>query len=203
MESEIIGAYIGAAASLIVGAAAVISAGIANGRAKDANDDAKRANELAARALAQADKANDIAEHANALSEEANEIIRRQAAQQSDPAHIDWTVEWEKDSASLIVTNTGRDTAYDVSVLIQGAEVDELIKRENPEPRNASFQVPLPQIAERRAKREAERLRDYESARASGIVIIGSQFSVKLAVDIRWATEFGKPGVERFELKAR
>lgn len=202
MDSEIIGAYIGAGASLLVGIGGIIAAGIANSRAKMANKHAEDANKIAADALTQAAESNKIAKDANALSEEANSISRSNAAKQFDPSHVDWAVKWDTETAILHVTNSGRDTAHGVSVLVQGDEIDDLIEREEPVPRNEHIEIPFPQIAENRKNHQIEAARHYRAMVNAGYFTVREEFECPLVIDVRWTSDLGNPGFEQFQLDA-
>lgn len=195
-------AWVAIAVSVVVGGASVILAGLANSRAKKANRIAQHANQLAAEAVGQAREANQIAENANHLSEEANTLIRRQAAQLADPAHIEWHAEWDAERTELVVTNTGRDEALNVSVLVKGYDIDHLEQWPSPVSRGEQVSIAFPEIRQRRLDSEAAIAKRRAEARAAGDVHWPTlPFFVKVRIDVRWRTEVGRPEHQVIEFR--
>jgi hypothetical protein len=201
--TEVDASLIGTGAALLVGAAGFVTALVANSRAKKANVEAEKANRIAAEALATAKDANQIAENANDLSEQANTIAKDQAAKMVDPAHIEWTVEWDPETASVVATNTGRDHACDVSVLVQGKDVRELVRSDSYTAEPQEVRVPIPNFIERRSEFNLAEVESYERRRGGPVFMMPRKYSQTFNVDIRWQTAAGNPGSETVELKAR
>lgn len=175
----------------------------AEAAAKKANKLAEDANRVAELALAEAAKANQIAEDANKLSEDSNAIVRKQAAQQADPSHIEWVAEWDKKTAEVTLRNTGRHVARNVTVLVQGNKVDHLSEGHDDVPRNGELVIAFPELIEHRREYLELRNRQLADAGRRGIIILPKGWARKLTIDIRWDYESGKPGVQTIELTAR
>lgn len=192
MNPEIIAAWFGVGASAVIGGVGWILAGLANSKAE-------KANKIAKDALAEAVKANEIAEDANQLSEDANTLVKRQALQQSDPSHVDWAADWDQERLELILTNTGRDTALNVSVLIKGKQVDRLSDRHGDVPRGEKVVVAFPEFADQRREHSiAERDRVARYA-AADIFSAYRPWRRILTIDVRWLYQSRKPGAQVIE----
>ena len=193
MDEATAGAWVAAGVAMLVGVVGWAAAGIANREAKKANRLAKHANDIAADALRQAAEANEIAEHANHLSEEANTIARAQALQQVDPSHVEWAAKFDAEASVLHVTNRGRDTAVDASVLFNRDGVQELVRGEEHLPSGGEVLIPFPDVPERREGYEFRQAQIISQARAQRIAMAGTKYGFPIELDIRWLTEAGNP----------
>lgn len=188
--------WIGIGVTLGVAIVGWIFAGLAHSKAKEANKIAKSAVE-------EAMKANEIAEDANKLSEDANTLVKRQVLQQADPSHVEWLSEWDEEGLILTVTNTGRDTAHNVSVLVKGKNVDRLSDGHGDIPRGQKLEIPFPEFREERREHNLAQQDAIARLSAGGIGTAFRPWKRTLTVDVRWIYQSGKPGSEILEQRIR
>ena len=187
----------------VVGVAGLVAAALANRRAKQSNEIAERANQLAADALGKAAEANQIAENANALSGEANTIARTQAAQQADPSHVEWRAHWDEEALAVVLTNTGRDLADDVFVIVRGRQIGELVETDGPVGRSGEVLVPFPEVPEQRVEHERSEAAWRAEVRREGLLILHRPIGSTYTFEIHWRSEFGKPCEQTLKLHVR
>ncbi|MFF2274178.1 hypothetical protein ACFVTX_18030 [Agromyces sp. NPDC058136] len=193
--------WAGVGVSLAVGVVGLVFAVLANRRSKQSNELAKKANRIAAEAVERADRANEIAEHANELGQDANSIARRAAAQGEDESFVEWELKWKKEGSALTLRNVGRDTAYEVALVVAGDRVHEHKPVGDLEAGEARL-IPLPEIGEERVKFDAKQTRLRTDSRYSGILRGFDTFEKELKVTLLWKTESRFPRSEPRELKA-
>lgn len=196
MDPELIAAWLGIGVATVVGAVGWIFAGIANGKAE-------KANKIAGDALDEAVEANKIAEDANRLSEHANTLIERQALQQSDPAHVEWMSQWDQETNTLTITNTGRDTAHNATLLITGDDVDRLSDGNTDVARGENLAITFPEFNDERRERNITERARIAKLDAAGIVSFSRPWKNTLTIDIRWLYKSGKPGHQIIEHSIR
>jgi hypothetical protein len=180
--------WIGIVAAASVGVVGWIFAGIANGRAKKANELAEKANGIAEMAIVRADDANGIAEHANKLSEQANSLIERTTAQKDEDWFVDWTAKWNHDSALIVLRNTGRDAARNLSVTIDGEKLHRVVEFDHDILGGTDDTISLSEIVQKRTDNAAAMERIIQSNRASSVSVIPSPLNVNITLSLRWQT---------------
>ncbi|MGB3414875.1 MAG: hypothetical protein WBA28_09190 [Microbacteriaceae bacterium] len=162
-------------------------------RVKQANEIAQAANDIAAEALRQAAESNNIAEDANELSREANRVISTQAAQKIEKWLVEWVPEWDADTLSLILKNTGRDTAHNPTVLIKGRDIDQFKDGLDDVPRGEQISIAFPEFLEERRAENERKVETHRRSIDSGIVIGFRGWSKKLTITVIWHTGLGQP----------
>lgn len=110
MDPNAAGTWAGVIVALVVGIGGLIVGIVGLNQAKHARSSAAEANRIA-------NVANGIAEKANSLAREANEISSRAAERAVEQHDVDWDCTWH-DVGMYAVTNNGRDTAFDVRIVI-------------------------------------------------------------------------------------
>lgn len=197
MDSDLIGAYITAGASLLAGAGAIIVACVANGRAKEANNAAKRANDIASDALTHAVEANEIAENANELSADANALVSRQAEQRTEQHITEWVLDaHEKRSPSIVLRQLGRDTAHRVSIGIRGKGVYEVSDWHGDAAEGSEISVTLPQSVQ-------DSLGKMRVTGFVGDIKTYSDVVQRLTIEVHWFTALGIPREKTLEVKVK
>ncbi|MFE7198476.1 hypothetical protein [Microbacterium oxydans] len=198
---QITAAWIGFAGAIAVGLIGWVFAGVANRRAKQANEHADAANKLAADALAKAGEANEIAKNANDLSEKANAIAEAQALKQADPSHVEWHPKWDEETSSVRITNRGRHTAINSTVLVKRSKVEQLVRGQECIARNEQIVIPLPDVPEKRKKINASRAERQRNAQSNGIFLAFTPYGERVELDVRWETEVGNPRSQTLALR--
>lgn len=188
--------WVGIGVTALVAVTGWVFAGLANGKAK-------QANKIAHEALTEAVKANEIAENANKLSEDANTLIKRQALQQADPSHIEWVSEWDEEGNSLTLTNTGRDPALNVTVLIKGKKVDRLSDGHSEVSRGEKVTITFPEFVDQRREHNIAMRDRVSRGAAQGIVMVPRYWGDRLTIDVRWLHQSGKPGSQVIDQRVR
>jgi hypothetical protein len=200
---EITAAWIGVGGASAVGLVGWVLAGVANGRAKRANQIAEHANNLAADAVSEAREANQIAQNANDLSEKANTIAQTQALKQSDPSHVEWDAQWDREACVARITNRGRHIAVNATALVKRGKVEDLVRGPERIARGEEFEIPFPDVPEKRAKRNREIAATEQRAARNGIVIGFREYGESVEFDVRWESEVGNPGAQTIKLRLR
>ena len=177
-EAELL-TIIGFVVSASLGAVGWIFAGVANRRAKEA--------------VEKADHANRIAEDANKLSEEANKLVGRSVAAQTEDWFVDWRVEWNYASASVVLKNRGDKAALQASAIIVGEGVYKREEWPNDVAPNTDEVIQIPQIIEQRTAKASRNVQVVENMSASGFSFAPRSFRLELSISIRWRTGEGFP----------
>lgn len=198
MQPEIIAAWIGVIAAAAIGGAGWLFAGIANSHAKKANKLAKAANSIAARALAQAAASNKIAEDANELSQQANSLSERSALQASEESFVQWLPDWDATNAALVLTNRGRDTAHQPSVVVTGQKLHALDYGDDTPP-GEQISITLTQIREKRNQVPVQRVGTVGGPQ----IAIARVFRFTLSIVVLWKSENGFPRQQHIEFEIR
>jgi len=180
--------WVGIIAAGAVGAVGWIFAGIANSRAKKANELVEQANTIAKQAVVRAEDANGIAEHANKLSEQSNLLIERTTAQKAEDWFVDWTAKWNHDSALIVLKNTGRDAARNLSVTIDGEQLHRVVEFDHDILGGTEDTIPIPEIIQKRIDNGLAADRIMASNRNSGVMIIPGPLNLNVTLSFRWQT---------------
>ncbi|MGQ7788748.1 hypothetical protein [Nesterenkonia sp. K-15-9-6] len=192
MDWTAVGALSGLGAA-VVSVVAVVFAGLAHRRAKEANEAAEEANRIAARGLDESRVANEIAQQANELSEATKAISEREFAMRHENVVINWSFQWDRKGDVLRVTNSGADTAHEVSVSVSYKDFAETY---GPFPEVAGLgeiAIELPELAE---------MRRQHSSQLTGVR--RGRFQVTAFIGIQYLTPMGNPVTpELVELKLR
>lgn len=180
--------WIGIIVSGLIGLGGLVFAYFADRRAKKANKLVEESNGIAKRALVRAEDANGIAEHANKLSEQANSLIERTAAQKAEDWFVDWTAKWNHDSALIVLKNTGRDAARNLSVTIDGEQLHRVVEFDHDIPGGIEDTIPVPEIVQKRIDNGLAADRIMESNRNRSVVIIPVPLNINVTLSFRWQT---------------
>jgi hypothetical protein len=194
-----IASWIGTAIALAAALLGWRTAVNAGRRAKASNAIAEKANGIAERALSRVEDANGIAEHANKISEEANDLVQKSAAQQAELWTVDWAPKWNRDSALVVLRNTGADVAYQLNVTLDGEKlhrIDDLGDVRD----GHEVTLNVHEIIQVRADHDANAERQMERNRTSSIAIIPGPLQYRLKLSLKWKTGLGQQQNETINL---
>ena len=171
--------------------------------AKESDTHAKAANRIAEDALGKAASANEIAVRANQISEDANALVGRSVSLQEEDWYVDWSPSWDQDQATLNLTNTGRDCARDISVVIVGEGGLHYIHVSDGLPVEAGMPLILaiPDVAQRRVEHDNSDWTRVRAMRSANIITTTSMFAMTVTATIHWRTGLGFPGTKTMEIK--
>src|SRR5690606_28309045 len=102
----------------LVGFAGWFLSGIALRRTKRTMWMAQDAKDHAAEAVRHARQARLVADQATELSESAVAVAEQQERRLTNSSLVEWVVAWDDDRRSILVTNAGRDAAFDVTFVV-------------------------------------------------------------------------------------
>lgn len=154
-------------------------------------------------ALVQTNKTNDIAKDANDKADEANQIAEKALRHDIEDSHVDWEADWNEETQSLIVTNTGKDIAHDVAVVVNamlpgsGERFHRAETSAGNIPDGKSVTVHLPEAVEDRKK--LNHMLENDLMGRYLIVTKGVHWKCKLGIDVTWKTDGGFPKIKHLD----
>ncbi|RSX52994.1 hypothetical protein [Bifidobacterium samirii] len=135
--------------------------------------------------------------------QEANELAARALRRDTEDSHVEWAVGWDEDRCSLVLTNTGRDVAHDVAVVVNavlpgsGGRFHRAVTSVGDVPDGGSVAVPVPEAVEDR-KRVNGMLAGNPMGRYM-MVMQGARWRCRFDVDVMWKTDEGFPRVRHLD----
>ncbi|MCL1907247.1 MAG: hypothetical protein FWG08_04960 [Propionibacteriaceae bacterium] len=133
--------------------------------------------------------------HANRAAKEANELAKQSIDQMKEQSRVNWETDWNAETMTLLIKNTGLDTAYKVSCSISGEGVARSVEGSADCPGNGGeFAVSLPEIGTVREKRgwsEFGTVSGSMSAPTFHSTRMRAKIKVPLKLRINWQTQSG------------
>lgn len=152
---------------------------------------AKQADGRAQAALIAAEEANGIARAANEISKEANAIARVAAGEQGEDWHVDFDVDWDAYLGGIVVRNSGRDAANQVSLIVAGEHLHHTDVIDVVEPGQIAI-VKMPQIAKMRLESIKVQQATFDSLLEVGVFGMPPQFELRADVTLVCASPLGR-----------
>ncbi|MCI1831513.1 MAG: hypothetical protein LKI88_00645 [Bifidobacterium sp.] len=148
-------------------------------------------------ALVQTHKANDKASKANDIAEKA---LRHDI----EDSHVDWSIDWDEETQHVVVTNTGKDTAHDVGVILNTVfpGSGERFHRAD----TSAGDVPAGEATRVRATEAVDDRKKLNSMLDGNVmgrylmVTQGARWRCKIGCDVTWKTDGGFPKIKHLEL---
>ena len=135
------------------------------------------------------------ARHANRAAKEANELAKQGIDQMKEQSRVNWETDWFAETLTLLIKNTGLDTAYKVSCSISGEGVARSVEGPADCPGNGGeFTIPLPEIGTVREKRgwsEFGAVSGSMSAPTFHSTRMRAKVEVPLKLRVNWQTQSG------------